>query len=134
MCTFIFAQIDGYIPTGQTVVIIVQIETKTEGFSLVHFDNRVVVDFDRRLVFRDDSEIPLTKTEFDILIYLYQNRNHVLSFTQIYEHVWGEPDYGTGQGTVGHHVRSLKRKLQVSQKGKWQIRSVGGIGYCFEIK
>lgn len=80
----------------------------------------------------NNQEIDLTQKEYDILVYLLQNVNRVLTFTQIYEHVWKEPDYGTSQEVVSHHVRSLRRKLQLNEKSGCRISSVRGIGYRFE--
>ena len=42
-------------------------------------------------VYRNEQEIPLTKTEYEILLYLFQNSNHVLTHSQIYERIWREP-------------------------------------------
>lgn len=86
---------------------------------------------ERRVYFKD-SEITLTRKEYDILLYFLQNRSLVLTFTQIYEHVWKEPDYGNGQEVVSHHIRSLRRKLHLNQSSSCQISSVRGIGYRFE--
>lgn len=83
-------------------------------------------------VYVNDSEITLTRKQYDILLYLLQNINQVLTFTQIYEYVWKEPDYGTGQEVVSHHVRSLRRKLQLNENSSCQICSIRGIGYRFE--
>lgn len=85
-----------------------------------------------RRVYANDSEITLTRKEYDILLYLLQNINQVLNFTQIYEYVWKEPDYGTGQEVVSHHVRSLRRKLQLNENSSCRISSIRGIGYRFE--
>lgn len=90
------------------------------------------INFDSRKIFVNNQEIDLTQKEYDILVYLLQNVNRVLTFTQIYEHVWKEPDYGTSQEVVSHHVRSLRRKLQLNEKSGCRISSVRGIGYRFE--
>ena len=37
----------------------------------------------QRRVYRNEQEIPLTKTEYEILLYLFQNSNHVLTHSQI---------------------------------------------------
>lgn len=52
-----------------------------------------------RRVFSSNSEITLTNTrkQYDIFLYLIQSANQVLTFTQIYELVWKEPDCETGQ-------------------------------------
>ena len=49
----------------------------------------------QRRVFCKGREIPLTKTEYEILLYLFQNINQVLTHDQIYEKIWKEPDYGS---------------------------------------
>lgn len=90
------------------------------------------INFDSRKIFVNNQEIDLTQKEYDILVYLLQNVNRVLTFTQIYEHVWKEPDYGTSQEVVSHHVRSLRRKLQLNEKSGCRISSVRGIGYRSE--
>ncbi|WP_077533269.1 winged helix-turn-helix domain-containing protein [Massiliimalia massiliensis] len=86
---------------------------------------------ERRAYFKD-SEIALTRKEYDILLYLLQNINQVLTFTQIYEYVWKEPDYGTGQEVVSHHVRSLRRKLYLDKSSGCYLRTVRGVGYSLE--
>lgn len=45
------------------------------------------VCLNQRKVFRDQQEIPLTKTEYEIFLYLLQNPNRVLTYTQIYERI-----------------------------------------------
>lgn len=85
-----------------------------------------------RRVYSKNSEVVLTRKEYDILLYFLQNINQVLTFTQIYEYVWKEPDYGTDQELVSHHVRSLRRKLQLNETSSCRIISVRGIGYRFE--
>ena len=41
----------------------------------------------QRKVFRDQQEIPLTKTEYDIFLYLLQYPNRVLTYTQVYKKI-----------------------------------------------
>ena len=48
----------------------------------------------QRRVFCKGREIPLTKTEYEIPLYLFQNINQVLTHDQIYEKIWKEPSYG----------------------------------------
>lgn len=58
----------------------------------------------KRKVFRYQLEILLTKTEYEILLYLLQNTNRVLTHSQIYEKVCQNLDYGEAQKLVSHHV------------------------------
>lgn len=63
-----------------------QFETQSTSSALEIRENQ-------RRVFCYGQEIFLTKTEYEILLYLYKNANHVLTHGQIYERVWREPDY-----------------------------------------
>lgn len=103
----------------------------TEGAKISVAPDLTVHQTERR-VYSKDSEVVLTRKEYDILLYFLQNINQVLSFTQIYEHVWKDLDYGSGQEVVSHHVRSLRRKLQLNETSNCRIISIRGIGYRFE--
>lgn len=108
------------------------IQIVTGDGTKINVASELTVHQSERRVFSSNSEITLTRKEYDIFLYLIQNANQVLTFTQIYEHVWKEPDYGTSQEVVSHHVRSLRRKLQLNEKTGCRICSVRGIGYRFE--
>ncbi|MFR7484880.1 MAG: helix-turn-helix domain-containing protein [Acutalibacter sp.] len=57
--------------------------------------------------------MPLTKTEYEILIYLFQNSNHVLTHSQIYERIWREPDYGEARKLVSHRQPGVYATVQI---------------------
>ena len=52
------------------------------------------IDKHKRTVIREDNEIELTYTEFEILLLLAQNIGKVFSKEQIYNRVWKEPYFG----------------------------------------
>ena len=52
------------------------------------------IDKHKRTVIREDNEIELTYTEFEILLLLAQNIGRVFSKEQIYNRVWKEPYFG----------------------------------------
>ncbi|MGU3432265.1 response regulator transcription factor [Actinomycetes bacterium M1A6_2h] len=84
----------------------------------------LVVDRGERRVYRDGIEVHLTRTEFDLLIFLAQRPGAALARDQLLEAVWGWPDGGSR--TVDSHVKALRRKL-----GSDLVRTVHGIGYAF---
>ena len=92
------------------------------------------IDPQRRRVYRDGHEISLTKTEYEILLYLFQNSNHVLTHSQIYERIWREPDYGEARKLVSHHVQAIRRKLDLKPDSGVYLRCVRDVGYSFENK
>lgn len=73
------------------------------------------------------KKIELTKTEFDLLLVLAENKNHVLHREQILNHVWGY-DSEVETNVVDVYIRYLRNKLKAIQKEKI-IETVRGVGY-----
>ncbi len=82
---------------------------------------------DRHEVRVDDEYIELTKKEFDLLLYLAKNKNHVLTREQILEEVWGY-GYVGNTNIVDVYVRYLRSKIDEKLEKKY-IHTVRGIGY-----
>lgn len=78
-------------------------------------------------VFKENTKIDLSTREFQILLYLAENRNKVLSREQIYDAVWGNSQFGD-MNTVTVHIKNLRNKLD---KENAFIKTVWGIGYKF---
>ena len=72
-------------------------------------------------------QLELTKTEYDLLYVLAENRNHVMQREQILDHVWG---YNSEVETnvVDVYIRYLRNKLKPFNKEK-SIETVRGVGY-----
>lgn len=85
----------------------------------------VLIDYKKRKVFVDGEEIVLTYKEFEMLYYLMENKNIVISRNKLMEQVWGF-DYAGETRTIDVHVRTLRQKL--SKKGEL-IKTVRNVGY-----
>lgn len=94
--------------------------------NLLRVDN-LVIDTDLRVVKIDDFVIDLTKTEYDLLVYLMQNKNLVLSREQILNTVWGY-EYIGETNVVDVYIRYLRSKLD-EQYNKKYIHTIRGVGY-----
>ena len=89
----------------------------------------------RRKVYCYGKEIELKAKEFDLLCLLVVNKGYVLTYTQIYEKLWGQDSLGNENNSVGCHVRSLRRKLYKEYPNTpFIIRCFRSIGYCLETK
>lgn len=99
-----------------------------DGNKSVSF-NEIKILPDEKKVFVRDSEVSLTKKEFDILLYLISNTNRVLTKESIAEHIWG--DFAESYDNfdfVYTHLKNLRKKL--SDAGcKDYIKSIYGTGY-----
>ncbi len=88
------------------------------------------IDLRRRQVYRDDQEVPLTLTEFNLLALLASRPGQVMSRAELLRRVWGyEVEIETR--TVDAHVYRLRRKIEPSAEHPTYIHSVPGIGYRF---
>jgi two-component system, OmpR family, response regulator len=85
----------------------------------------LLVDESNRTLRRGDVDIPLTKTEFELLHLLARSPGTVFSKTQLLSLVWGFDGYG--QNLVEVHVSALRRKLEAC--GGRLIHTERGEGY-----
>jgi len=84
-------------------------------------------DFDAVSVEVDGVQVKLTRREFELLRYLVDNRNRVLSRDRLLERVWGY-DRFIETRSVDVHVGRLRAKLGAAGR---QIETVVGLGYRF---
>lgn len=99
------------------------VQTPTENIIQVK-DLRI--DLSAHIVKRGTDFIDLTRTEFDILVYLSKNRNRALSKESIYQKIWKEPYYGN-ENVLNTHMNRLRNKLK-NGDGEY-IKTLWGIGY-----
>jgi len=79
-----------------------------------------------------DNKLAMTKKEVEILILLASNQDIVFSRTHILDSVWGY-DYFGDTRTVDTHIKRLRAKLEQCSHPDWDIVTVRGVGYKFEV-
>ncbi len=70
--------------------------------------------------------------EMELLYHLASNPNKVYTRDQLLDQVWGFEYYGDSR-TVDVHVKRIREKID-GVSDKWELRTVWGVGYKFEIK
>lgn len=93
----------------------------------VYRGRHLVADFDAVAVAVDDMPVRLTRREFELLRYLVQNRNRVVSRDRLLERVWGY-DNSVETRSVDVHIGRLRGKLGAAAR---QIETIVGLGYRF---
>jgi DNA-binding response OmpR family regulator len=78
------------------------------------------------------KEMELPPKELELLFFLGSNPNKVFTREQLLEKVWGFDFYGDTR-TVDVHVKRLREKLDPPDI-HWQLKTVWGVGYKFEVK
>ncbi|MCT4778026.1 MULTISPECIES: response regulator transcription factor [Exiguobacterium] len=86
----------------------------------------LTVDVNRHEVMCEGQKVDLTRREFDLLVYLLEHPERVLTRDQLVEHVWGFDYYGD-TNVVDVYVRYVRKKLG----GSW-IQTVRGVGYMLK--
>lgn len=86
----------------------------------------LIIDRDKYVVVKDNSELNLPKKEFELLALLTSNPGKVFTRENILSTVWGD-DVIVGDRTIDVHVRKLREKI-----GDSLIKTVKGVGYKFE--
>ena len=93
----------------------------------VYRGSHLVADFDSVSITVDGSPVRLTRREFELLKFLVENRNRVLSRDRLLERVWGYERFIETR-SVDVHVGRLRAKLGAAGQ---QIETVVGLGYRF---
>lgn len=98
-------------------------------------DNRlvirdVVLDLDRQSAFKNDRQIPLTHTEFQILKLLASHKGKIFSLENIYQSIWN--DNAVGDGAIMVHIKNIRKKLDDSSKNPAYIKTAWGKGYYID--
>ena len=87
----------------------------------------LVMDVDRHAVTVQGTGVELTRREFDLLHYLLENKEKVISRESLLDHVWGF-DYAGETNAVDVYIRFLRAKLEEPFEEKF-IHTVRGVGY-----
>ena len=95
------------------------------------FDN-LEIDLNNFTVKVNDEIIPLTKKEIEILWTLATNQNKVFTRENLLDLIWGFDYFGESR-TVDTHIKRLRAKLDNYEHKKWNIKTIWGVGYKFDI-
>ena len=85
--------------------------------------NGYLIDIDKRIVMQDNEILSLTSKEYDLLVFLLENRGKAFSREQILYHVWGDEYYGSDR-VVDDLLRRLRQKLP-----NLNVETIYGYGY-----
>ena len=80
-----------------------------------------------------DKPLEMPPKELELLYFLASHPRTVFTREQLLEQVWGY-EYYVDSRTVDVHVKRLREKLEGSAELGWEIKTVWGVGYKFEVK
>lgn len=88
------------------------------------------IDMQNYQVIYDGKEVQMPPKEIELLYFLASRPNKVFTRDQLLEQVWGFEYFGDSR-TVDVHIKRLREKFKDDEP--WQIKTVWGVGYKFEI-
>jgi len=107
------------------------ISEEQRGDIIVHPGLKInILDYE---VMIDGQAISLTKKEIEILWILASNPGKVFSRDNLLNSVWGYEYFGDAR-TVDTHIKRLRAKINVTETFSWDIKTIWGVGYKFEVK
>lgn len=82
-------------------------------------------------IYLDGKKIEMPPKEFELLYYLAKNKNKVYTRDQLLDEIWGYEFFGDSR-TVDVHIKRIREKIESDDKN-WQLKTVWGVGYKFEV-
>lgn len=95
----------------------------------LNFDG-LIIDKSAHKVYVNNIEIIMTPKEYDLLIYLAENKEKAITRDKLLDEVWGYDFFGDTR-TVDTHIKRLRMKLGDKKE---YVQTVRGFGYRFEVK
>lgn len=102
---------------------------ETEDQKTLKFEN-LEVSISEYTVIYNGKKLELPPKELELLYFLASHPNKVFTREQLLQKVWEFDFYGDSR-TVDVHIKRLREKL--GEQSSWQIKTVWGVGYKFEV-
>ena len=92
--------------------------------------NDLILDFHNYQILKNQKKLELTLKEYELIKYLAENANRVLTRDDLLDKVWGYDFFGESR-TLDVHIRNLRKKIGDDNQGI--IETVRGVGYKFNL-
>ena len=90
----------------------------------------LVLDTDSQTVIKNGENLPLTYTEFQILLLLASHRKKIYSLENIYQSIWN--DSAVSNDAIMVHIKNIRKKLGDSSRNPSYIKTAWGKGYYID--
>ena len=94
--------------------------------------DKLVINLDSYELIVDGKKIDTPPKEMELLYHLAATPNRVYTRNQLLDEVWGFDYFGDSR-TVDVHIKRLREKIE-NVSDQWELKTVWGVGYKFEVK
>jgi len=103
---------------------------KFNGATEINY-NEIRINPDDKTVFVNNTQLQLTKKEFDLLHFFVANKNRLLTRESIAEHLWGDNiDLADNFDFIYTHINNLRKKIEAAG-GTDYLQTIYGMGYKY---
>lgn len=92
----------------------------------------LIINKSNYTIVHNGKKIEMPPKELELLYFLASHKNQLFTREQLIENVWGFDFMGDGR-TVDVHIKRIREKLS-DEISRWEIKTVWGVGYKFEVK
>ena len=91
----------------------------------------LTIDKSARRVYKNGAPLELTVKEYELLLLLAENPGKTLDKDYLFGRIWGTDSFSENQ-TLTVHIKMLRNKIEEDPRKPLRIRTVWGVGYCYE--
>ena len=106
-------------------------EIPVDTSKVLRFD-KLIINLDAYELTVDGKKIDTPPKELELLYHLAATPNRVYTRNQLLDEVWGFDYFGDSR-TVDVHIKRLREKIE-NVSDQWELKTVWGVGYKFEVK
>ena len=104
---------------------------ESQDKNILHYDN-LTINIEEFTVLVENEPVSLTKKEIEILYTMAKNPNKLFTRDNLLNSLWGYDYFGDSR-TVDSHIKRLRAKLDEFKHDNWEIKTIWGVGYKFEV-
>lgn len=95
--------------------------------------SNLIINLDEYTLHIGGKKVSLTKKEIETMWTLAKNPNKVFTRDNLLDSLWGFDYFGDSR-TVDSHIKRLRAKLDKIEHPNWEIKTIWGVGYKFEVE
>lgn len=103
--------------------------SKTTGNVMIY--KELEIDYEKRKIWKNGTEIKLTSKEWKILSLMSKNRGKIMTQESLLDKIWDSEGNFVDKHTVAVVISRLRKKIETSTEAPVYIKNIFGIGYTF---
>lgn len=95
------------------------------------YSGNLMIDKSAHRVYKDKMPVELNAKEYELLLLMAENPGKTLDKDFLFNRIWGADSFSESQ-TLTVHIKMLRNKIEENPKKPERIKTVWGVGYCYE--